>query len=210
MSHGRAAARARIVSMLILSGCLAGGEDGPPDGREDFEQTIDLDIEGSSVMVPLEGMDVWLTEDDDSPESCVLHGVGTSLGGTFPRDVRVGYEDDWRGLVGRAIAIAPRHLTMDGEAASIVTVPGAGRVEVLGGQLTIEKVDGGWEARTPLTGRIELQVRGGAGVLTLRGRLQAAGSLAICRAEAPTCPSESCDLEAYITHDRSDRDGVPR
>ncbi len=53
--------------------------------------------------------------------------------------------EDWSQLVGRALEIAPRHFTLQGESAARMTVPGACR--------------------------IELQVRGVGGVMTLRGRV---------------------------------------
>jgi hypothetical protein len=176
MTTLRSAARVRIAALLFVAGCLGGGEQEPPADWESFEQTIDLDFDGSGIPVPLDGMDVWLTEDDSEAERWVIHGAGTSFGGSFPHDVRIGYEDNWNVLVGRAITISPRHMTIDGETASTLTVPGVGRVDVVGGQFIIEKVDPDWDARTPISGRIELQVHAATGLITLHGRLAVKGT----------------------------------
>lgn len=164
------------VASLVLTGCMAGGGSEPPSGWTSFEQKLELDLDGHTIPMPLEAMDLWLTEDDEYPETFEIHGAGTSLGGTFPKDVRVGYEDNWSVLIGRPITISMKHATPYEEKTSVLTVPGVGPVDVIGGQFTIEKVEPDWDAKVPITGSIELRVRANGSEITLRGRLAVKGT----------------------------------
>ncbi len=161
------------LAALSLAGCTISGDDGEMARIEAFEQRIVLDMEGSSLPLPLEAMDVFLTE-DDWPETFEIRGNGITLVGAFPRNVRVDYEENWPVLIGKPIPIVARG---GGEnKSSSLTIPAVGTFRVLGGSFTIERTEPGYDAKTPLTGRIELRVLGAGGETQLRGTLAVKGT----------------------------------
>jgi hypothetical protein len=167
--------RLPACAALIFSGCGQAGDAARQAAVEGFAQSLDIEIEGSTVSLPLEGLSVYLAE-DGRPEIFAIEGPGLALAGTLPGGVRVGYEENWQVLVGQAIPIAPRGGDPADEKESFVTIPGAGPLRVLGGSFTFESVQPGWDAKTPLSGSIELRVRGMAGETMLRGRIAVKGT----------------------------------
>jgi hypothetical protein len=154
------------LAVLLAFGC---DESDSQEAVENFEQELRIDFDGTAMPMPLEAMDVWLTDEPDWPETFEIHGDGIAIVGTFPRDVRVGYGEDWSVLVGRSIPISARGGDPRYEKPSVLTVPGIGQFRVTGGTFTVEKVEAGWNGRTPITGRIELTVRAANGETSLVG-----------------------------------------
>lgn len=153
---------------LVLAGCLGGDAD-PRQTVDEFEQKLVIDLDGSSMPVSLETMEVWLTDDPSRPERFEISGDGIAIVGVFPRDVRVDYDENWQVLIGRSIPLSgwggdPRY-----EKPAVLTVPGVGQFRVVGGSFTVERIEAGWNGETPLIGTIELRVRAAVGEKSLHG-----------------------------------------
>jgi len=165
------------AGLLLSSGC-AEVEDltSLKQEVESFEQKLVLEVAGKPVEIPLEKLDIFLTEDEEYPEIFEMHGSGVVLVGTFPADVRVDYGDHWDRLVEKPIPISdeggdPRDLKK-----SHVTLPGQAKLTVTGGTFTVEKFSDSYDAKTPLTGRIELKVETPAGEQTYKGTFTVKGT----------------------------------
>ncbi|MCK6470295.1 MAG: hypothetical protein L6R28_01000 [Planctomycetes bacterium] len=135
----------RTLWAALVLGFLAGcGSDGPkkgPDGKPVWEVTLDVD--GTETKLPVKLINVYLYDDDVTPESYQFEGEGTLLLGSFPKGVSVGYGEEWNVLIGKEIAIS----TTGGDphapgATSSLTLPGAGKLTVTGGSWKVEKYTG--------------------------------------------------------------------
>lgn len=156
------------IIALVLAGCL-GGEGGVQQAVEEFNQELVIDFDGSGIPVPLESMEVWLTDDPSRPERFEIQGDGIAIVGTFPRDIRVDYDENWQLLIGKSIPISERGGDPRYEKPAVLTVPGVGQFRVVGGSFTVERIEPGWNGETPLIGRIELRVRAATGEKSLNG-----------------------------------------
>lgn len=144
--------RKRSPDLASSSTALMAGEAAPRGGE------IVLSTGGGEVRLPVEIMDVYLSENEKAAEHFELHGPGVRLVGTIPPSPQIGYEENWEALVGRTIDIRSRG-GADSDAYSTFTLPGAGSLEVTSGQLVVEKI--GPAAEYParrLTGRVTLNV----------------------------------------------------
>jgi hypothetical protein len=157
-----------VIPSLIMAGCL-GGDDDVRSAVEEFDQELVIDYNGSSIPVPLESMEVWLTEDRSTPERFEIQGDGIAIVGTFPRDIRVDYDENWHLLIGRSIPLSGRGGDPRYEKPAVLTMPGVGQFRVLGGSFTVERIRPGRNGETPLIGRIELRVRAATGETLLNG-----------------------------------------
>jgi hypothetical protein len=175
-------ARPLIVAVSLLAAGCAGApvDDGTQAAadRARVQPTWTLALEGSEPL-PLERMDVFLVEDeeDGAPEIFEIHGPDVALVGTFPGDLRVGYDEDFQRLVGRSIALQPSGGDPREPRNAWVRLGGA-PFPVVGGTFTIEKVTGRWSGShgdKTCHGTIELEVQGAGGVQTLRGRFAVHG-----------------------------------
>jgi hypothetical protein len=155
-------------AVLLLAGCAASESD-VRSRVEDFEQNLLIDFDGTKVPIPLDAMDVWLSRRGVRPEPFEIHGDGISIVGTFDPGIRIGYEENWQVLVGNTVTLAARGGNPRYDKPSILTVPGIGQFRVLGGNFTVEKVGPGYDGQTPLTGRIELEIRAATGRKSLIG-----------------------------------------
>jgi len=158
------------LGALLGSGCRD-RHPGAQTAVDRFEQLLVLEIEGTVRRVPLDAMDVWLSRNPSRPEPFEIHGNGVALVGTLPRELRIGYEENWRALVGHKVVLAARGGDPRYEKPAVLGVPGVGQFRVMGGSFTVEKVDPGWNGQTPLTGRIELRVRTARGESVLNDTL---------------------------------------
>lgn len=166
-----------LISFSGTSGC-AKVEDltSLQQSVEKFEQKLVLEVDEKLVEIPLEKLDIFLTEDEEYPEIYELHGSGVVLAGTFPKDVRVDYGDHWEQMVGKPITISltggdPRELKT-----STLTLPGQAAMKVSGGTFTVEKFSEGFDAKTPLNGRIEIKVESPDGEKTYCGTFTVKGT----------------------------------
>lgn len=154
--------------VMLLVGC-AGGESSEEAAIENFEQKLMIDIDGTTVALPLDAMDVWLTDDPARPEYFEIHGDGIAIVGTLPRNLRIDYAENWHVLMGQSVPLSARGGDPQYDRPSVLTVPGIGQFRVVGGQFTVDDVQPGRNGLTPLTGRIELRVRAARGQKSLNG-----------------------------------------
>lgn len=167
----RSVSRTRVaLCMLLLAGC-EGGRPDPREEVESFEQRLIVEVRGTGMAVPIEAMDVWLTDDPSRPESFEIHGDGVSLGGRLPVETRIGYDENWHVLLGREVILSANGGDPGFEKPAVLTVPGVGQYRVIGGTVTIEEVRPGWNGQTPLTGRIRLRIRAAGGESVLEGTI---------------------------------------
>jgi len=131
-----------------------------------------IEDEGVTHEIPVERMDIFLTEDESYCEIFELRGEGVTLVGEFPADLHVGYEVAFERLIGREIGIQRRGGDPREPKTSKVTLDGL-VLPVSAGSFTVESLSGKWEGsegdRT-LHGTIELRIPGYDGERTLRGR----------------------------------------
>jgi hypothetical protein len=162
-----------------LTGCGGGGGNDAQTAARDREKSKDdwklvLEDAGATTELPIERMDIYLTE-EGYPEIYEIAGPGVMLVGEFPRDVRVGYDEEFEKLIGKPVTILasggdPRELKT-----SSVTVRGIG-APVVGGSFTVEKVTGKWggsEGNKTIWGTIEVRIPGADQERTLKGRFAA-------------------------------------
>lgn len=166
-------ARLGVVCALVLCGCPGGGGGAASEAEiAAYRQRLELTVDGAAVEVPLERLDVYLVEDESFPEVFELQGAAVILVGELP--VHVGYGEEWQQLLGKRVTIAseggdprePKH--------SQVTLPGASQpTRVQGGWFQVDSHRPGFDAKTPLEGRLELQLEDGR---TLQGKLFVLGT----------------------------------
>lgn len=94
-----------LVFLFLIAGCDSGG----PSAREVAANgKLLLKVADQEVVVPIKGMDIFLVDPDsgsEQPETFLVHGEGTELAGTFPKNLKVGYEEELTKLVGQTIQI---------------------------------------------------------------------------------------------------------
>jgi hypothetical protein len=166
-----------VLLVALVAGCQrpAGSKaDSTTAATPPAAQELKLEIDGQPVTLPLESFDVYLTEEDEYPETFEFRGPAVVLVGTFPRDVRVDYGEHWDVLVGKPIEILPAGDNED--LVSSLTPPGGMPLQVLGGSFTVEKIGTDTEGNTPLSGRIELKVQAPDGEKTIPGTFSVNGS----------------------------------
>lgn len=169
-----------VMVALGLSGCGgAGGGDDVAVAARDREKAkadwkLTLDDAGSSSEMPIERMDIYLTE-EGYPELFELHGDGVTLVGTFPMEIRVGYDEAFEKLIGKPVSILPSGGDPADVKNSSVTIRGMG-TPVVGGTFTVEKVTGKWagsEGDKTIWGSVEVRIPGADGERSVRGRFAA-------------------------------------
>lgn len=168
-----------VVIAVWLSGCGAGGADDVAVAARDREKAkadwkLTLEDAGASSEMPIERMDIYLTE-EGYPELFELHGEGVTLVGEFPADVRVGYDEALEKLIGKPVNILARGGDPREEKNSSVTVRGMG-APVTGGTFTVERVTGKWagsDGDKTIWGSIEVRIPGADGERSVRGRFAA-------------------------------------
>jgi len=169
-----------VLMAIVSFACSSGDDDDIEAARKEVEaaaQKLVLTVDGSPLELPLIGMDVYLTEDDNYPESFHIKGDGLSLGGQFPKGVRVDYGEDWKNLIGKQIPISATGGDPREPGPSTVTLPGQGSVPVAGGTIVFEKFGKSYDAKTPLRGTIQLQLQpAGGAARTLEGTIEVKGT----------------------------------
>ena len=166
-----------LVQVLALGLAACGGSGDVEDAARDRSSTsrdwkLVLDDEGTRHEIPMERMDIFLTEDESYCEIFEMRGEGVALVGEFPADIHVDYEAAFERLIGREIIIRRRGGDPREPKTSKVTLDGV-VMPVTSGTFTVERLSGKWEGaegdRT-LHGTIELRIPGSDGERTLRGR----------------------------------------
>lgn len=173
-------ARAVLVPLCVvvaLAGCGAGGADEATVARDraKAQATWRLTLEdgGAKQELPLERMDVFLTEDEAEPEIVEIRGDGVVLVGAIPAAHALGYGEAYDRVVGKSIPLTSYGGDPSEPKYSSVTLGGLA-APVAGGSIRVEKVTGKWngsEGDKTLHGTVELRVPGTDGERVVRGRI---------------------------------------
>jgi hypothetical protein len=158
-------------AFVAVTACGGGGSGDAPPASGTTAWRLVLEVEGATHELPLERMDIFLTE-DEWPEIFEIHGDGVTLVGEFPAGVRVDYDEAFENLIDQPIAIRPRGGDPRDEKDSQVELDGIG-ASVSAGTFTVERTSGsiaGADGDKTLHGTIELRVHDGNGERTIRGR----------------------------------------
>ena len=162
---------------LALAGCDVSGGDTQVQAAHDRERSkadwkLTVEWAGGRHELPIERMDIFLTEDEEYPEIFEMLGEGLALVGEFPAGVSVDYDEAHENLIGKTVMIAPSGGDPREPKQSFVTLGGM-RVPVLGGTFTVEQTRGKWagsDGNKTISGTIELRIPGEGGETTIRGR----------------------------------------
>jgi hypothetical protein len=148
--------------LLLLGGC--GGDDSP--------DVLALEIDGKTVELKLDKMDIFLVEKEheaENAESFEILGPEVVICGQFPLKMHVGYGEKYDVLKGQPISITKGNTDLREPKRSSVVLPGTGQMLIEGGTLTVEKISAGEDARTPLRGTIQMRLQTTAGERTVKG-----------------------------------------
>ena len=155
------------LATLLAWPVSCGSEDVATPAPEAWQ--LVLQVDGQEVRLQLEGLNVFLTDDEDWPETFELRGPGVQVFGTSPDGLHVGYGEEWSRVFGRTLRIDARGGR--DEAPSTVTIPGRGTLQIVGGELVPERVSGQYsDVDLTLSGRILLRTKDGE---ALRGTFAA-------------------------------------
>lgn len=162
-----------LAGLLAGLGCSDGGSGGGPSAETKASWALVLKIDGAELRLPLERMLVFLVEDEDEdPELYEIVGPGVALVGEFPRDVHIGYDEDWSRVFGKTVSVQTRGGDPREPKDAHVVLPDGTRAAVLGGALTPERLTGKWaglEGDRTLHGRVSLRLETPGGEKTAEG-----------------------------------------
>ena len=150
-----------LSALLLLGGC---SEEGP--------DALTLEIDGKSVELKLDKMDIFLVDPDrqsEFAESFEILGPEVVLCGQFPMTARVGYGEKYKALKGTTVTISKGNTDVNEPKRSSLVLPGAGQTLVEGGSFVVDKIEQGEDARTPLSGTVQLRLKTEAGERTVKG-----------------------------------------
>ncbi len=158
-----------LSALLLLGGC---GDDAP--------DVLALDIDGRTVELKLEKMDIYLVDPDaesEYPESFEIIGPEVILCGKFPMTTRVGYGEKYGVLSGKSIAITRENVDAREPKRSSLIVPGLGQALVEdGSSFVVNKIGKGVDAKTPLRGTVTLKLKTPGGERTVNGTFKVRGT----------------------------------
>ena len=166
-----------FLAIVVGRGIINGPgetEDASPPVPEPGQQIV-LQSEKGEVPFVIERLNVYLTENERYPESFEFEGTGLTLVGMIPVALHVGYEENWKALVGHPIAFS-RSLDSSVDSGSHIEIPGESRMPVIGGEFTIQEVGEGFDAKTPLTGELRVRCLTAGGEREYRGTFQVKGT----------------------------------
>jgi hypothetical protein len=169
---------AGVFLVVVVRATVTGrnrSEDAAPPVPESGQQIV---LQGAHGEVPfaVERLNVYLTEDDQYPESFEFEGKDISLVGLIPTALHVGYDEDWSVLVGHPIAFSRNIDDNSADSGSHIRIPGESLTPVVGGEFTIQEVGEGSDAKTPLIGEIRLKCMTPAGEREYRGTFKVKGT----------------------------------
>lgn len=156
-----------LAVLVASAGCSRGAG---PTSRPVWE--LKLMTDHGEIRIPLEVMDVFVTDRDDLNEKFEIRGTGVTLVGEFPLDLRVGYGEKWEVLLGKTIQLKAHGGEPGAEKESTLALPGGNPMRVTGGSFVAEKQSGKYTGEggdVTLSGRISIQVEDETGPKTLNG-----------------------------------------
>ncbi len=127
----------RIVTVLLAGLVLSCGSSGPKVEEIVTSGRLSITQNGQETSIPLQGMDIYLVDPDsggDYPETFLVHGEGVKLAGAFPKDLKVGYEEELERLVGRTVKIEAKSSTGGETVKAHITLAGE-KIPLKGGTL---------------------------------------------------------------------------
>jgi hypothetical protein len=157
-----------LSALLLLGGC---GDDRP--------DMLALEIDGKTVELKLEKMDIYLVDpahQAEFPESFEIVGPDVILCGEFPKSTRVGHEAKYDVLRGTNVAITKANADVREPKRSSLTLPESGPTTVEGGSLVVDQIGQGDDARTPLSGKVQLRLKTPSGERTVNGTFKVKGT----------------------------------
>jgi hypothetical protein len=138
-----------IVSAIAAIALTSCGGTGDSAATADLARTqakaawkLSVADAGATSEMSLERMDIYLTE-DEYPEYFEIRGDGVVLVGEIPQDLKVGYDEAFDKLIGKAIPLKAHGGDPREEKDSFVTINGLA-YPVSGGSFTVQKVTGKW------------------------------------------------------------------
>jgi hypothetical protein len=161
------------LAILIPAGCSDGDPGEGPSESAKASWALTLKMDGADVRLPLERFYVYLVEDEKTyPEIFEFEGPGVALAGEFPKEIHVGYGEDWSKLFGKTVTLLPRGGDPRDPKECHITVPNSPAMKVLGGSFVAEKLTGkaaGLKGDRTLHGRITLRLSTPLGEKTVEG-----------------------------------------
>jgi hypothetical protein len=110
-----------------------------------------LAIEGDEPLA-IDGLDIYLNDDDNAPEPFHMHGTGFSLAGTLPSSLHVGYEAKYDVLKGQTVNVLPSVEEHQSE---------LGISRVSSGTITFEEVSPPDNGAVTISGQVTLRLSDG-------------------------------------------------
>jgi hypothetical protein len=153
-----------LSALLLLGGC---GDDRP--------DMLALEMDGKTVELKLEKMDIYLVDpahQAEFPESFEIVGPDVILCGEFPKTTRVGHEAKYEVLRGTNVTITKANADTREPKRSSLTLPESGPTLIEGGWLAVDRIGEGDDARTPLSGTLQLRLKTPAGERTVKGKFK--------------------------------------
>lgn len=160
-----------VLALVVLVGCGGGG--GEQAAAPEAWKMV-LNHNSSSVVIPLNAIDVYLADDESYPEYFSIESDGVVIGGTLPQGVHVGYNEDWQQLFGKAIVVSPQGGDPSDPRDAYIELAEGVRSKVMGGTIVFEKISGktgGKDGDLTLSGRVMLVVQTGAALENVMGTI---------------------------------------
>lgn len=160
-----------LLFVFLVAGCSSNGLS--ESDLSAIAKEGNLTFEGESAPFKVSTMNVFLVEDDSSPETFDIEGSKVRLAGTFPSGVKIGYEENFESILNKAIKIESKVNAGGEEVESYLEIGGA-RHTVTSGELTLTKVlgpspDG---AGKIVEGTLSLSTTGPSGAKSVKGKFQ--------------------------------------
>lgn len=169
----RSVAQQGAVVLALVATTIAGcGQGTTPAPVPVPDWVMTLDVDGATVTLPLEVMDVYLVDDNAIPEAFEISGDGITLIGAFPLDVHVDYGENWTVLKGRNIPISATTDNPNTSDQSFITLPDEGVVNVTAGSFEVKSIDGtygGSDGDMTVSGTVTLDIETDSGSRSVSG-----------------------------------------
>lgn len=129
-----------LTTIIAVSGCSGGRRAGDGVRWTEPAGELRLWVDDEEITVPLETMDIFVSDSDDNAEIFEIHGNGVLLVGEFPLDTKVGYEANLPALLGKEIELLSKGGEPGSEQGATLTLPDREPQRVWGGWLKVTEV----------------------------------------------------------------------